>query len=123
MVSPYTNAYLDRLLNIGVSHKWDDEFGQYFAGITKAYPRNEDLNSGDPIGIGVPQYTANEGHRVTASRAFLSNPPTKLTVMTDTLVERIIIEDGRAVGVQVASNSQSGERSITPDLFCFIHKS
>ena len=102
----YAYAEESRPLKVGVPHIWEEEFGQYLDGITKDYPRNLDLNSGNPIGMAVTQYTAIEGRRITASGTFLSSKPSNLTVQVESAVERIVFEDLKAVGI-VASGKQS----------------
>ena len=54
--------------------------------------------------MAVCQVSATEGHRVTASGALLANPPSNLTIMTGSTVERIILdrEDLKATGVEIA---------------------
>ena len=100
-------AEVGRPLRIGVSHKWDNEFGQYFEGITKDYPKVSDHNSGNPIGMAICQYTATEGRRNTASRMFLSTPPTNLTTRVESAVEKVIFKERKAIGVEI-----SGEQSM-----------
>jgi choline dehydrogenase len=64
-------------------------------------PFNPDFNGAQQNGVGLMQFTTNKGRRCNAVDAFLAplagNP--RLTIMTDTLVTRILIENGRAVGV------------------------
>ena len=101
----FIQAEKSRPLKVGVSNVWEEEFGQYFDGITKDYARNPDHNSGNPIGMAVSQYTVAEGRRITASGTFLSSKPTNLTVQVESAVEKIIFEGLRAVGI-VASGKQ-----------------
>lgn len=65
-------------------------------------PYNPDFNSGDPTGCGLYQITARDGRRSSAAVAYL-NPARKranLRIETGTMVTRILIEKGRAVGVE-----------------------
>ena len=64
----------------------------------KGIQMNTDLNSGDTIGVGVVASTANNGIRSTAA-SYLLDPPKNLTVVGDSPVTKILIEDKRAVGV------------------------
>jgi choline dehydrogenase len=67
-------------------------------------PYNPDFNSGDPAGCGLYQITARNGRRSSAAVAYL-NPARKrsnLRIETGTTVTRVIIEKGRAVGVECA---------------------
>ena len=63
-------------------------------------PTNTDVNSGDPIGMGMGSVSISKGQKVTTSIACLTNPPYNLTVLPDASVVRIIFETKRAVGVQ-----------------------
>ena len=65
-------------------------------------PYNPDFNSGDPAGCGLYQITARGGRRSSAAVAYL-NPARKranLRIETGTTVTRILIEKGRAIGVE-----------------------
>ncbi|KAF2100722.1 alcohol oxidase [Rhizodiscina lignyota] len=64
---------------------------------------NVDLNSGDPLGVGVVPATAHDGYRHTGSSAFLRDAPRNLTVLTDARVERILFNGKTAVAVQANS--------------------
>ena len=61
-----------------------------------------DFTNGAPRGVGYLQVTASRGRRCSATDAFLSQVPAdaKLRVQTDARVLRIIVENGRAVGVE-----------------------
>jgi choline dehydrogenase-like flavoprotein len=64
-------------------------------------PLRDDLNRADQVGAGYVQRTIHKGRRQSAAVAFLEPVLGKpnLTVLTDTQVRRIVIESGRAVGV------------------------
>lgn len=65
-------------------------------------PFNPDFNSGTPAGCGLYQITAKNGRRSSAAVAYLK-PARKrrnLTVKTGARVLRVLIEKGRAVGVE-----------------------
>jgi choline dehydrogenase-like flavoprotein len=65
------------------------------------HPRNDDFNGAVQTGVGYLQYTIGDARRCGAVRAFLDpvRGDRRLTVLTEALVTRILIEDGRAVGV------------------------
>jgi choline dehydrogenase len=70
--------------------------------------RNTDFNGPKQEGAGVYQMTIRQARRNSAARAFL-RPAMKranLRVITKTLVTRVIVEDGRAVGVEYLRNGQ-----------------
>jgi choline dehydrogenase-like flavoprotein len=64
-------------------------------------PAVDDFNGGDNFGVGYFQVNQKNGRRWSAARGFLK-PALKranLKLGTDVLIERVIVEDGRAVGV------------------------
>lgn len=61
---------------------------------------NPDFNGANQDGFGLYQVTQKAGERWSAARAYLSAKP-NLTIKTGALVERIVIENGRATGVAV----------------------
>lgn len=62
-------------------------------------PVNPDFNGPRQEGVGLYQVTQRRGERWTAARAYLGGRRDKLAILTDCLVERVVIEDGRATGV------------------------
>ncbi|MCJ1455564.1 hypothetical protein MMC28_005919 [Mycoblastus sanguinarius] len=91
----------DGPLKIGLPNAWERGFGEYLDIVTAKYPINLDHNSGDLLGMSVSQMSASNGHRITASGAFLSSAPANLTIITDAAVERVLFEGQKAVGVEV----------------------
>ena len=92
----------DRVLDVGFSKTWERGFSDFLeAAYASGVPRNLDVNSGDPTGISVNAMTTSNGRRVTASSAYLSDVPSNLTVLTDAMVEKIIFDGKRAVGVKL----------------------
>ncbi|KAF2502442.1 choline dehydrogenase [Lophium mytilinum] len=75
-------AYLDASLNLG-------------------HPLNLDLNSGDPIGVGVFPGSYSKAGRTTSATAHLANPPSNLTIWTETKVARLLKNGKKIVGVEV----------------------
>lgn len=74
------------------------------AGVATGLARVEDINESDCERIGYATSTIRDGRRVSAATAFLKpvlHRP-NLTVWTKTLVERLILEDGKAVGVEAS---------------------
>lgn len=71
-------------------------------------PHNADFNSGKLEGAGLYQTTTRNGRRCSAAVGYLK-PVLKrpnLTVRTDLFVNRLLIEKGRAVGVEVINDGQ-----------------
>ncbi|MGA0806447.1 MAG: GMC family oxidoreductase, partial [Pseudohongiellaceae bacterium] len=68
------------------------------------YPRCEDFNGcHDPVGFDVRQNALHKGRRVSGVTAFLKPAARRanLAVLTDCFVNRILVEQGRATGVDV----------------------
>ena len=71
------------------------------------FARNADFNDDDQVGFGMYQVTQRKGARCSAATAFLK-PALKrsnLTAKTGAHVTRVLIEDGRAVGVEYLHKS------------------
>ena len=68
--------------------------------VSSGIPRNLDINSGDPIGIGIVASTGTKGLRSTAL-SYLEAPPSNLTIIADAQVSQIVFEGKRAIGAKV----------------------
>jgi choline dehydrogenase len=68
---------------------------------TLGYPLTDDFNGPQPEGFGLPDVTTHRGRRGSTAQRYLkaARGRTNLTVLTDALVERVEIVDGRARGV------------------------
>ena len=78
------------------------------AAVEMNIPRSDDFNTGDNEGVGYFHVNQKRGRRWSAARGFLTpalNRP-NLRLETDVLVDRLIVESGRAVGVRF---SRGGE--------------
>lgn len=89
-----------------------NRFGHYFIEAAKqaGYTYNPDFNGAEQDGVGSYQVTHRNGERMSAAKAYLT-PLLKpaaagqaarpnLTVITDALATRVLLEDKRAVGVE-----------------------
>jgi choline dehydrogenase len=79
------------------------------AGAEAGYPKTEDYNGYCQEGFGPMHMTVKGGFRESTSRAYL-RPAMKrknLTVITDVLVDKIILEGNKAVGVSFEHKGQS----------------
>ncbi|MEP6897360.1 MAG: choline dehydrogenase [Rhodanobacter sp.] len=76
------------------------------------YARNGDFNAAQQSGFGLYQVTQRDGRRCSAAVAYLKpvRRRTNLHVRTHALVERVIVEHGRAVGVQLRRGRHDSER-------------
>jgi len=72
-------------------------------------PANADFNGARQEGCGYYQTTTSNRRRWSAAKAYLSNPPANLVIRTGAHATRVLIEQGRAVGVeyQTAAGRQS----------------
>ena len=77
------------------------------------YQRNSDFNGADSEGYGPRQGTILQGRRVSTATAYLkpASHRDNLTILTDTRVARIRIDERRATGVDVLT--AGGERRLT----------
>jgi choline dehydrogenase-like flavoprotein len=73
-------------------------------------PYNSDFNGARQAGIGHYQVTVRDARRSSAATAYLKpiRHRSNLTVRTDAVVRRIVVEGGRAVGVELASTGEFG---------------
>lgn len=72
-------------------------------------PTNEDFNGAKQEGMGYYQVTQRDGRRCSAAVAYLNPARTRanLDVKPDSRAEKILIEEGRAVGVRFRQGKQS----------------
>ncbi|WP_137937158.1 choline dehydrogenase [Chitinivorax sp. B] len=72
------------------------------AGIQAGLPYNPDFNGADQDGVGLFQVTQRAGRRCSAAQAYLvpASQRPNLTVITHAHAARILLQDGRAVGVE-----------------------
>lgn len=72
-------------------------------------PRNDGFNGAQQFGIGYYDVTTADGKRVSSSKAYLSGARNRpnLNIVTDALVTRIDIQNGRASAVQYMRHGQS----------------
>jgi choline dehydrogenase len=72
------------------------------AAIQRGLPYNEDFNGASQEGVGYYQTNIRRGRRQSTARTFLAlcKKRPNLTVVTGALAQRILIEDGTAVGVE-----------------------
>lgn len=85
--------------------------GQWIEAVKQAgYPRSTDLNGEHAEGADYVQLSQKGGLRCSAARGYLADAPSNLEVMLETQVLRIVVEQGRAVGIEVAA--QGGRRFI-----------
>ncbi|MDA0239806.1 MAG: choline dehydrogenase [Proteobacteria bacterium] len=88
----------------------DDILFQAFLGAGKeaGHPATEDYNGAVQDGFTRVQYTNDDGERCSAARAYLHPAAGRpnLEIMTETLVNKVIIENGKAVGLEINRKGQ-----------------
>jgi choline dehydrogenase len=87
-------------------HKLYDRFIE--AGEQAGYRRPADHNSGDQEGVHIAQQMVGDGRRCSAAQAYLHpnlHRP-NLALRTGVLVQRILIEGGRTIGVELATGEK-----------------
>ena len=105
-------------LNVSDSPLKDELFHAFIkAGEQAGYPYTPDFNGAQQEGFGPYQRTIHEGERWSASFAYLRpalNRP-NLTVVSAGRVTRVIIEKGRAIGVEYASEKGAQAARVMAD--------
>jgi choline dehydrogenase-like flavoprotein len=87
------------VLGVGYASEWDQDLPLLLDVFEQAgFPRNDDHNSGNPIGMGLCINSAAKGVRTTAADLLLGH--TNLVTVTNSPVSRVIMEGKKAVGVE-----------------------
>ncbi len=82
------------------------------AAVQCGHPRNTDFNGASQEGVGLYQVFQRHGRRWNAARAYLATlAPRNLTVLADTPVARVLVEDGRARGIACADGGTYAARA------------
>lgn len=83
-------------------HTDPDEQAYLDAWVAAGYPRNEDFNGASQEGVGFYQVCIKDGERFGAYRAFIEPAMARpnFTVSAHSLAVRLLLEDGRAIGVE-----------------------
>lgn len=78
------------------------------AAVAAGYPRNPDYNGKDQEGVGHFQLTMKGGRRCSSAAAYLTpyRDRKNLHVLTNIQTEKVVIEEGRAVGIQARHKGQ-----------------
>ena len=78
------------------------------AGQQAGFQRNDDFNGASQAGVGLYQVTQKNGARCSSAVAYLQPVKSRpnLEVITGALVRRVLVENGRAIGVAYASSGR-----------------
>ena len=80
---------------------------------TAGVKRNEDYNAAEQEGVSIFQQSNSAGLRYSTSVGYLDDKPGNLTVLPKTQVARVVIENGRATGVEILT--KHGRETIHAD--------
>jgi choline dehydrogenase-like flavoprotein len=87
-------------LGIGYAPEWESDLPLILDAFEEAgLERNLDHNSGNPIGMGLMINSVRDGVRTTAAD-LVKSAPENLVIITDSPVQRVILEGKKAVGVE-----------------------
>lgn len=90
----------DGLLNVGFATAWEKDVPTMIDAFEKAgFPMNPDHNSGNPIGMALCVNSASRGRRSTAAD-LLAGHSSNLTILTNTIVDRLLLDAKKVVGVE-----------------------
>lgn len=93
-------------LHVGYANEWEPDLPPLLDTFKGAgWKLNPDHNSGDPTGLSVLITTSHKGLRSTAKDILASAGP-NLTIVTDSPVQRLVLDGTRAVGVETAGGKQ-----------------
>lgn len=85
-------------------HRWQPTLAQAMrdAAVEAGIPPNDDFNGAEQSGVGFYQTTINNARRWSSARAYLKDAKKRknLTVATSAHATRVLIENGRATGVE-----------------------
>ena len=98
--------------------------------VAAGHKRNEDFNGDDVRGVGFNEMTVRDGRRESGWQSFVAPvlDNSNLTVTTGALIDRVLLENGRAVGVEYVVDGARPEpapwwscpvaRSVRPPSCC-----
>jgi len=81
-------------------------------------PPNLDLNSGNPVGVGIFPSSYGRGGRTTSAIAHLLNAPNNLTIWSTATVSRFILDGKKVLGVELADGRQGNTHNYVLSVYC-----
>jgi len=89
-------------IDLTYGNAWMTNVGVIFIAAAQAgLSLNKDVNSGNPIGMGMGSVSITpDGRRLTAANAYLQDVPSNLAIVENTTVSRVVFENKRAVGLE-----------------------
>ncbi|EGU78547.1 hypothetical protein FOPG_09587 [Fusarium oxysporum f. sp. conglutinans race 2 54008] len=99
-------------LHVGYAGEWEKDLPPVLDLFEKAgFPLNPDHNSGNPLGMSVLINSSSKGRRSTAND-LLEPKPENLTVLTDSTVQKVLLEGNKAVGVEVNGKKYLASKEV-----------
>ncbi|KAF4455592.1 hypothetical protein F53441_2116 [Fusarium austroafricanum] len=99
-------------LHVGYASEWEKDLPPVLDLFEKAgFPLNPDHNSGNPLGMSVLINSSTNGRRSTAND-LLEPTPENLTVLTDSTVQKIVLEGNKAIGVEVNGKKYLASKEV-----------
>ena len=99
--------------------QWDVLDDWMAAAVARGLPRTDDFNTGNNEGVGYFKVNQKNGWRLNTARAFLGPARNgKLSVETHAQTTRILVEGGRATGVEYRKNGQLRTARAGPKSSC-----
>lgn len=97
-------------------HRFEEAWVE--AGVGAGYPANPDFNGESQEGFGFFQFFIKDGVRCGTNRAYLAPVLERpnLTVTKNVLITKVLIENGRAVGVEYLQNGQPKQMRATNEV-------
>jgi choline dehydrogenase len=97
-------------------HSFSDLFIE--AAGEQGHAHNTDFNDGEQDGVGYLQFTIRNGERCSSYEAFVKpiRHRRNLTILTEAQVEKVIVQDGRATGVQYRHGGERRTASVSGEV-------
>lgn len=94
-------------LHLTYGEEWVSDVGDIFTAAKQTgHLINQDVNNGEPIGMGMGSVCIANGIRATSASAYLSRPPPNLKIIINTPIARVLFDQKRAVGVGCINGQQ-----------------
>ncbi|KAJ5087177.1 hypothetical protein N7456_010793 [Penicillium angulare] len=99
-------------LRTGYAKKWESDVPLILESLWESgFAQNPDHNSGDPLGMGLMINSASKGRRTTAAD-LLIDIPENLVIVTDTPVQRVLMQEKKAIGVETKGSKYFASKDV-----------
>ncbi|KAH7402088.1 hypothetical protein DE146DRAFT_455027 [Phaeosphaeria sp. MPI-PUGE-AT-0046c] len=94
-------------LQLTYGEQWLPDVGDVFTAAEQVGHRiNQDVNKGDPIGMGMGSVCIAKDVRATSSSAYLSHPPSNLKILVNIPIAKVLFSRKKAIGVETIDRQQ-----------------